>query len=107
MRLPNAAHESLSWRIREITPDFILEDVWALPVYGGVEDFQTLIEIALSSDPTQAESLPTRVLWGVRDRLGDWLDLGRISAPVDSAAGDGGRGDVARKLPIPVCAKPR
>ena len=35
MRLPNAAHESGPWRIREIVPDFTLEDVWALPVYGG------------------------------------------------------------------------
>jgi hypothetical protein len=101
MRLPNAAHESLSWRIREITPDFILEDVWALPVHGGAEDFPALIEIAVSSDPTHAESLPTRVLWGVRDRLGGWLDLGRISTPVDSTPIDGGRGDAAGKLPIP------
>ena len=33
MRLPNAAHESRPWRIREIVPDFTLEDVWALPVH--------------------------------------------------------------------------
>ena len=32
MRLPNAVHESSPWRIREIAPDFIVEDVWALPV---------------------------------------------------------------------------
>jgi hypothetical protein len=44
----------------------------------------------------EAESLPTRVLWGIRDRLGSWLDLGRISAPVDSDRDDG-----AGKLPIP------
>ena len=40
MRLPNAAHESRPWRIREIVPDFTLEDVWALPAEGGAEDFQ-------------------------------------------------------------------
>ena len=34
MRLPNSAHESRPWRIREIAPDFILEDVWALPTPG-------------------------------------------------------------------------
>ncbi len=45
MRLPNATHESRPWRIREIAPDFTLEDVWTLPaVSGGVEDFQTAIE---------------------------------------------------------------
>jgi hypothetical protein len=95
MRLPNAAHESRPWRIREIARDFILEDVWALPVHGGAEDFQVLLEIAASSDPANAESLPTRVLWRVRDRLGGWLDIGRISAPIDSGRDDAG------KLPIP------
>jgi len=40
MRLANAAHESHPWRIREIVPDFTLEDVWALPVHGEAEDFQ-------------------------------------------------------------------
>jgi Protein of unknown function (DUF2867) len=96
MRLPNAAHESRPWRIREIAPDFTLEDVWALPVHGGAEDFQALLEIATSSDPASAESIPTRVLWGVRDRLGSWFDLGRISAPVDT-----GQNDAQGKLPIP------
>jgi hypothetical protein len=99
MRLPNAAHESRPWRIREITPDFILEDVWALPVDGDLEDFQTLIEIAISSDPAHAESLPTRVLWNVRDRLGDWFRLGRISTSVEPAPSD--NPDAAGKLPIP------
>ena len=69
MRLPSAAHESRPWRIREIVPDFTLEDVWALPVDGGAEDFQTLLEIMTSGDPANAESLPARVLWRVRDRL--------------------------------------
>jgi len=73
MRLPNAAHESRPWRIREIAPDFTLEDVWALPVHGGAEDFQTLLEIMASGDPGNAESFATRVLWRVRHRLGSWF----------------------------------
>lgn len=96
MRLPNAAHESRPWRIREIAPDFTLEDVWALPVNGGAEDFQTLIELMSSGDPADWESIPTRVLWRVRDRLGSWFGLGRISAPIDR-----GGDDAAGKLPIP------
>jgi hypothetical protein len=96
MRLPNSAHESQPWRIREIASDFTLEDVWALPAYGGAEDFQTLLELMAASDPANAESLPTRVLWRVRDRLGSWFDLGRISAPIDSSGGD-----EAGRLPIP------
>ncbi len=95
-KIPNAAHESRPWRIREIAPDFTLEDVWALPVHGGAEDFQTLLELIVSLDPANAESLPTRVLWRLRDRLGSWFGLGRISAPIDR-----GRDDAAGKLPIP------
>src|SRR2546423_8054290 len=79
MRLPNAAHESGDWRIREIAPDFTLEDVWALPVHGGAEDFQTFVETTASFDPAHTDSLPARVLWGFRDRLGSWFGLGRIS----------------------------
>lgn len=96
MRLPNAAHGSRPWRIREIAPDFTLEDVWALPVHGGGEDFQALLELMASSDPANAESLPTRLLWRLRDRLGSWFSFGRISAPADSD-----RDDAARKLTIP------
>jgi Protein of unknown function (DUF2867) len=94
-RLPNAAHESRPWRIREIAPDFTLEDVWALPTHGGAGDFETLLELMAASDPANADSLPTRALWRLRDRLGSWLDLGRISAPSDSGRDDDG------KLPIP------
>jgi len=97
MRLPNGEHESRPWRIRAIVPDFTLEDVWTLPaVNGGIEDFQTAIDMAISFDPANAESLPTRVLWRLRDRLGIWFGLGRISAPIDS-----GRDGVAGKLPMP------
>lgn len=86
MRLPNSAHESVDWRIQEIVPDFTLEDVWELPAQGGIEDFQDLLELMASSDPANADSLPTRALWRLRDRLGAWFDLGRISAP-DEALG--------------------
>ena len=103
MRLPNSEHESGPWRIRAIVPDFTLEDVWALPVHGDAEDFQTLLELMVSSDLAKAESLPTRVLWGIRDRLGSWFDLGRISAPVENGrdAVDSDRDGGAGKLPIP------
>lgn len=96
MRLPNAVHESRPWRIREIAPDFTLEDVWALPVHGGAEDFEALLELMASSDPATADSLPTRILWRIRDRLGALFDLGRISTPTDNDLGDG-----AGRLTIP------
>lgn len=90
MRLPNEVHESRSWRIREIVPDFTLEDVWALPVHGGADDFQRLLEQTVASDPAKAKSLAARALWRVRDRLGSWFGLDRISPPID-VAGNGGR----------------
>ncbi len=96
IRLPNAAHESRPWRIREIAPDFTVEDVWALPVQGGAGDFQALIELMATSDPANAESLPARLLWRLRDRLGKGLRLGRISTPLDDEGDEG-----AGKLPIP------
>lgn len=84
-RLPNSAHKSRPWRIREIVPDFTLEDVWALPVQGGAEDFQGLLEMAGSLDPAHADSRATRFLWELRDQLGRWFGLGRIHV----RAGDG------------------
>ena len=82
MRVPNATHEAQPWRIHEVVPEFTLEDVWALPASGSAEDFQTLVDRAVSLDPaTEAASLPARALWQFRDRLGSWFGLGRISAP--------------------------
>ena len=97
MRLPNAVHTARPWRIREIAPDFTLEDVWALPTHGGAEDFQTLLELTVSGDLANfSESLPARVLWRLRDRLGSWFGLGRISVSIDR-----GQDDAVGKLPIP------
>ena len=83
MKLPNAEHLRHPWRIHELVPDFTLEDVWALPMRGGAEDFERLLELVGSFDPTEAESAPTRFLWKLRDRLGAWFGLGEVSTPVD------------------------
>lgn len=96
MRLPNSAHESRPWRIREIAADFILEDVWALHTPGGADDFPALLELMTRSNPAGSSSLPTRVLWHTRERLGKLFDLGGISAPAGSDP-DG----APSKLPIP------
>lgn len=95
-RIPNTAHESRPWRIREVVADFKLEDVWALPVQGDAEDFQALLELMAAADPADAESAPTRFLWQLRDRLGRLGNLGRVSAPADN-----GSDAVASRLPIP------
>jgi Protein of unknown function (DUF2867) len=93
MRVPVARHESRSWRIREIAPDFTVEDVWVLPCEGGAEDFCTLVEIMSAGD--MPESSLFRALWWVRDQLGRWFGVGRISVPAEHAAA----GKAA--LPIP------
>jgi hypothetical protein len=95
MKLPNAAHESHFWRIHEIVPDFILEDVWALPAEGDAEDFEKLLALLAAADPSDADSAATRFLWQLRDRLGSWFGLGRISVPAE------GDGDGAGALTIP------
>jgi hypothetical protein len=95
-RIPNSEHEARPWRIREIVPDFTLEDVWALPVYGGADDFPQLLAMAGSLDPAHADSRATRFLWELRDRLGEWFGLGRIVVAPDLGADAD-----ADQLPIP------
>jgi len=73
MRLSNGEHESRPWRIREIAPDFTLEDVWALPARGRAEDFDALLELMASGDPASDASVATRLLWCVRWQLGRLL----------------------------------
>ena len=79
MRLPNSEHESHAWRIRDVAPDFTLEDVWALPVHGGAEDFPALLRIVGSGEPSGAGSLPARALWLLRTQLGRLLGWDRAA----------------------------
>lgn len=70
-RLPNSAHTSRPWRIHELTWDFQLEDVWALPTPGGPGDFPLLVEGIASSDPERRSPRVVRALWALRWKLGD------------------------------------
>jgi Protein of unknown function (DUF2867) len=93
MKRLKAEHERRPLRIHGVVSDFDLEDVWALPVEGGADDFQPFLDFITSFDPSETENRPARFLWDLRDRLGTWLDLGEISSPVDAEEGGG--------LPIP------
>jgi Protein of unknown function (DUF2867) len=74
MRLPNTAHTSRPWRIHEVTHDFRLEDVWALPTPGGrPDDFPRLVEGIASGDPSQSPSRAARTLWAIRWKVGELL----------------------------------
>jgi len=70
-KLPDTAHTSRPWRIHELTRDFRLEDVWALPTPGGPDDFHLLVEEFAAGDPAeQSPSRVARALWAIRWKLG-------------------------------------
>ena len=53
MRLRTRRTPSRPWRIHEVTRDFRLEDVWALPDAGRPDDFPRLVDGMASGDPSQ------------------------------------------------------
>ena len=73
MRLPSSAHTSRRWRIHELTRDFELEDVWALPTPGRADEFHLLVEGFASADPSRSASTPVRALFAIRWKLGKLL----------------------------------
>jgi len=73
MRLPNAAHTSRPWRIHELTGDFRLEEVWALPTPGGPDDFPLLVQGFASFDTSQSSSGAARTLFAIRWKVGELL----------------------------------
>jgi Protein of unknown function (DUF2867) len=84
MRLPNTAHTSRPWRIHQLTPDFRLEDVWALPTLGGPDDFHRLVEVIAAGDPARGSSRVARTLWAIRWKLGKLLGWDRPDAGLRS-----------------------
>jgi len=95
MRLPNTAHTSRPWRIHELTRDFRLEDVWALPGRGGPDDFPRLVQAIASLDPSQGSSRAARTLWAARWKVGELLGWD------DADAGLGSRTPTLRdRLPV-------
>jgi hypothetical protein len=89
MRLPNSAHEAHPWVIGEIAPDFKLLDVWALPVQGGRDEFDSFLQSMTSFDPTNSTSAVSRWLFWVRLRLGALF----------------GWDETAKERPIPGCVE--
>jgi Protein of unknown function (DUF2867) len=84
MRLPDAEHTSRPWRIHELTADFRLEDVWALPTPGGPDDFPRLMRLAASLDPAQSSSRAARTLFAIRWMVGELLGLDDPDDGLDS-----------------------
>jgi hypothetical protein len=68
MRLPDTAHISRHWRIHELTRDFRLEDVWALPTPGGPGDFPRLVRTDRIGRPVAPVPRGVRTLWAIGGR---------------------------------------
>ena len=73
MRLPDSAHTSRPWRIHELTRDFEVEDVWALPTPGGPDDFPQLVQGVAAGDPSRTLPRAARTLWELRWKIGELL----------------------------------
>jgi hypothetical protein len=111
-RLPDSAHSAYPWAIHAIAPDFALEDVWALPVTAGPDDFPAVVDRFCRLD--ERSSPPAvRALWAVRWRLGALLGWdrestgtgGRVASladrvPQDLRAGVAARADAFAHLPF-------
>src|SRR5512133_2590083 len=79
MRLPDREHTERPWRIHELTPDFRLEDVWALPTPGGPDDFPKLVNAIAAGNPSRNSPRVVRALFALRWKLGElfgWDDAG-------------------------------
>ncbi|HET7418373.1 MAG TPA: DUF2867 domain-containing protein [Solirubrobacterales bacterium] len=70
-QLPKSAQTSQPWRIHELTQDFRLLDVWALPTPGGPDDFPRLVELFATADTAETPSRVAGALWAIRWKLGE------------------------------------
>ncbi len=84
MRLPSSEHTSRPWRIHELTRDFRIEDVWALPTPGSRSDFPKLVHGFAAADPSQSPSRAVRALFAARWKLGAMLGWDEEGAGVGS-----------------------
>ena len=73
MQLAPAAHLTQPWRIHALTPDFALEDVWALPTPGGPDDLVRLVDLIATEDPEQGGSKVVGALFALRWKIGALL----------------------------------
>jgi hypothetical protein len=72
-RLPAGAHTARPWRIHELTPDFRVEDVWALTVPPGVDNVADAAAALTRFDPSNSPSRALRALFAIRWKAGELL----------------------------------
>ncbi len=101
MRLPDLEHTSRPWRIHELARDFRVEDVWALPVAGGRDDFRRLVAQLAAADPSRGTSRMSRMLWAVRGQIGQALAMGQPGSRTRLAGPDAPRTAAVRPAERP------
>lgn len=70
-RLPNSEHTSRPWRIHEIAPDFVIEDVWAYRTPGaGPDDFPIMLAALRVAGGLNENPPLVKFLFAVRWKLG-------------------------------------
>jgi hypothetical protein len=69
-------HTLRPWRIHELTKDFRVLDVWALPTPGGRDDFPELVNLWSTFDPGRTSPV-VRGLFAIRWSIGRLLGLDR------------------------------
>jgi hypothetical protein len=84
MRLPDSAHTARPWRIHELTRDFRLEDVWALPTPGGPDDFPLLVRLFAAFDTARSSSAVVQALFAICWKMGSLLGLDRAATGLGS-----------------------
>lgn len=86
--LPITEHTDRPWRIHELTPDFLVLDVWAIRAPGsGPDDLPVMLAAMQAAGERVREPLLVRFLFAVRWKLGALLGW---DDPQEGLA-DGGR----------------
>src|SRR5215472_2437077 len=78
MKVPASAHTAHPWRIRELTPDFRIEDVWEIPAPGCADDLQNAVAVVTALDPARSKVWAVRALFALRWKLGALLGWDRV-----------------------------
>ena len=74
--LDKTEHMTRPWRIHDLTKDFQVLDVWALPTPGSEGDFPRLVDLWSTFDPGRSSPV-VRALFSIRWTLGRLLGLDR------------------------------
>lgn len=99
MKLHNNAHFSRPWRIHELTRDFRLEDVWALPTPGDKDDFPRLVQMVTAFEDAGRRFSVVGALFAVRKAIGEVFGW-------DRASDDSTRPTLRGRLPEDLMAHP-